>query len=237
MDKELRITVDDIRTIAYLGKYYAHKILAATYLSLFRESFQKEWVEKSMEELNISAGYWRQYAAGSLANYKTPLWTNRVGYVDLKENFQWAVYDITVNGGDVNLPSMKPTPGGTILEAEDAEYGDADVENDIDGYTGDGYLTKQTGHAQNPVKWTYTAPESGRYILEFRYTLERQQEFLTPLTINGEKVDEIGFWQTGNGGAWVWLRKTVNLEKGENTIEISPEGYVFLDHLNVLKNF
>ncbi|WP_372949509.1 alpha-glucuronidase family glycosyl hydrolase [Mariniphaga sp.] len=237
MDKELRNTIDDIRTIAYLGKYYAHKILAATYLSIFRESFQKEWVEKSMEELNISAGYWRQYAAGSLANYKTPLWTNRVGYVDLKENFQWAVYDITVNGGDVNLPSMKPTPGGTILEAEDAKYGEADVENDIDGYTGDGYLTKQPGHAQNPVKWTYTAAEPGRYILEFRYTLERQQEFLTPLTINGEKVDEIGFWQTGNGGAWVWLRKTVNLEKGENTIEISPEGYVFLDHLNVLKNF
>ncbi|HKJ80369.1 MAG TPA: CBM35 domain-containing protein, partial [Prolixibacteraceae bacterium] len=236
MDKELRITIDDIRTIAFLGKYYGHKIRAATYLSLFRESFQKEWYEKLVEELNISAGYWRHYAASSLANYKTPLWTNRVGYVDLKENFEWALYDITVNGGNIDLPSMKPTPGGVILEAEDAEYAEAVVKNDIDGYTGDGYLTKQTGHSQNPVKWNYNAPEPGRYILEFRYTLMRQEEFLSPLIINGEKIEDFGFWETGNGGAWVWLRKTVDLEKGENTIEISPEGYVFLDHLNIVKN-
>lgn len=236
MDKELRITIDDIRTMAYLGKYYAHKIRAATYLSLFRETFQKEWYEKFVEELNTSAGYWRHYTAGSLANYETPLWTNRVGYVDLKENFQWALYDITVNGGNIDLPSMKPTPGGTILEAEEAEYGDAVVRNDIDEYTGDGYLTKRSGHSQNPVKWKYNASESGQYILEFRYTLNRQEEFKSPLIINSEKVDDIGFWETGNGGAWVWLRKTVELEKGENTIEISPEGFVLLDHLNIFQN-
>jgi len=28
----------------------------------------------------------------------------------------------------------------------------------------------------------------------------------------------------------------VHIEKGENTIGISPEGFVLLDHLNVIKN-
>jgi len=236
MDSELRITIDDIRTIAWLGKYYAHKILAATYLSLFRESFQKEWYEKCIKELNISAGYWRHYSASVLSNYKNHLWTNRVGYVDFKENFQWALYDITANGGNIDLPSMKPTPGGVILETEKAEYKESIVKNDIEEYTGDGYLTKETGHASNPVKWSYHAPESGKYILEFRYTLERQEEFLSPLIINGTKIDDVCFWQTGNGGSWVWLRYPVDLEKGENTIQISPEGYVLLDHLNIIKN-
>jgi hypothetical protein len=36
--------------------------------------------------------------------------------------------------------------------------------------------------------------------------------------------------------ARVWERVTVNLEKGKNTIGISPEGFVLLDHLNVIKN-
>ncbi len=235
MNRELRITIDDIRTIAWLGKYYAHKILGATYLSLFRESFQKEWYDKCIEELNTSAGYWRHYTASAMANYHNPLWTNRVGYVDWKENFGWALYDITANGGDINLPSMKPTPGGTILEAEDAEYMYSILQNDVDGFTGKGYLGTTIGDARHQVKWTYNAPEVGRYILEFRYTLRRQHEFPSPIEINGLKVADIKFWETGNAGAWVWGRVTLDLEKGENSIQISPEGYVLLDHLNLIR--
>lgn len=236
MNREMRITVDDIRTIALLGKYYAHKILGATYLSLFRESFQKEWYEKCIDELNTSTGYWRHFSASALANYKNPLWTNRVGYVDWKENFNWALYDITANGGDIDLHSMKPTPGGTIIEAEDADYVNSFLENEIEGFTGEGYLTTRVGDSRHQVKWTYNAPETGKYILEFRYTLERQKGFLSPLEINGTERAEINFWETGNAGSWVWLRIVVDLEKGENTIYISPEGFVLLDHLNVIKN-
>jgi hypothetical protein len=54
--------------------------------------------------------------------------------------------------------------------------------------------------------------------------------------INGKIVGEIEFWNTGNAGNWVWERVKVNLDKGENTIGISPEGFVLLDHLNIMKN-
>jgi len=235
MNQELRITIDDFKAIAWLGKYYAHKIRGAAYLSLFRESFEKEWHNKVIEELNSSAGYWRHYAACGLANYYNPLWTNRVGNVDWKENFSWALYDITANGGQINLPSMQPTPGGTILEAENAEYKVSDLKSDVAGFTGKGYLETRVGDAKHQVKWTFNVPETGSYILEFRYTLKREQAFPSPVEINGTKTGQIEFWNTGNTGTWVWERITINFEKGENTIGISPEGFVLLDHLNIVK--
>ncbi|RQW08666.1 carbohydrate-binding family 6 protein, partial [candidate division KSB1 bacterium] len=139
------------------------------------------------------------------------------------------------NGGQVHLPSMQPTAGGTILEAEDADY-KISVKSDVAGFTGKGYLETRVGDAKHQVKWTCNVPESGNYILEFRYTLKREQVFLSPVEINGKKTCKIEFWNTGNAGAWVWERVTVNLEKGENTIGISPEGFVLLDHLNIIHN-
>jgi hypothetical protein len=237
MNKELRITIDDIKTMAWLGKNYGHKIRGATCLSLFRESLKREWYEKAIEELNLSAGYWRHYAASALANYNNPLWTNRVGYVDWRKNFDWALFDVIANGGQSNLPSMQPTTGGTILEAEETEYLVSIFRSAVEGFTGKGYLETRVGDARHQVKWTYNAPEEGSYILEFRYTLKREQVFPSPVEINGKKAGEIEFWNTGNPGAWVWGRITVNLEKGENTIGISPEGFVLLDHINILINY
>ena len=232
----LRITIDDIKTIALLGKYYAHKIKAATYLAIFRETLQKEWYNKTLEELNASAGYWRHYATLGLSNYHNPLWTNRVGHVDWKENFQWALYEITSNGGKLNMPSMQPTSGGTILEAEDVCNNSSLIDSKLKGFTGKGYVGGGEDHARQLSKWNYNAPESGEYILEFRYTLNRNDVSPIPLDINGKTVGEIEFWSTGNPGTWVWERVTVNLEKGVNTIGISPEKFVLLDHLNVIRN-
>ena len=233
---ELRLTLDDIRSISWLGKYYAHKILAATHLAMFRETFKKSWMDMAIEELNLSAGFWRYYASSSLANYHNPLWTNRVGYVDWRENYAWALYDITVHGGKVDVPSMKPTKGGTIIEAENASHEYSIVKNDIEGFTGSGYLETRVGDARHQVDWTYVAPGEGNYTLEFRYALKREQLFPSRVIINGTDAGEINFWMTGDEGCWVWDRITVNLKEGENTIRISPEGFVLLDHLNVLKN-
>ncbi len=236
MNKELRITIDDIKTMAWLGKYYAHKIKAATYLDLFRETYQKQWYDLVIDELNSSASYWRHYAAGALANYHNPLWTNRVGYVDWRKNFDWALYDITANGGKINLKSMNSTSGGTMLEAENAAFRLSQIKSEVEGFTGKGYLETKVGDGRHDVKWTFNAPEAGRYILEFRYTLKREQVFTSPVEINGKKAGEIEFWNTGNPGAWVWERITLDLEKGKNTIGISPVGFVLLDNLNIIKN-
>ena len=159
-----------------------------------------------------------------------------MGYVDWRKNFDWALFDVIANGGQINLPSMQPTTGGTILEAEEADYLVSIFKSEVEGFTGKGYLETRVGDARHQVKWTYNAPETGSYILEFRYTLKREQVFPSPVEINGKMAGEIEFWNTGNAGSWVWERVTVHIEKGENTIGISPEGFVLLDHLNVVKN-
>src|SRR4030042_1220947 len=83
-DKELRLTLGDIRAMAYMGKYYAHKIRGAAELALFRETRIKENQNAAIEELTRAAQFWRLYTSTALSQYKNPLWPNRVGYCDWK---------------------------------------------------------------------------------------------------------------------------------------------------------
>jgi hypothetical protein len=131
---------------------------------------------------------------------------------------------------------MQPTLGGTILEAEDVCDHSSLIDSKLKGFTGKGYVGGGQDHARQQLKWSYNASESGNYILEFRYTLNRNDVSPIALDINGKTVGDIEFWSTGNAGAWVWERVTVNLEKGVNTIGISPEKFVFLDHINIIKD-
>jgi len=90
-NKELRLTLGDIRAIAYMGKYYAHKIRGATELALFRAA---------IEELTQAAKFWRLYTSAALSQYKNPLWTNRVGYCDWQALSKEVLNDIKIAGGD-----------------------------------------------------------------------------------------------------------------------------------------
>ncbi len=234
-NKELGQTLSDIQSMAHLGKYYGYKILGATELALFRSTFKKEHLDKALAALNLSAGEWRIYASTSLGNYKNPLWTNRVGHVDWRKTYSYALYDITANGGLPDIRSMEPTPGGTILEAEDAGYKTARIHSDSKGFTGSGYLEGTAGDANQQIEWNYAAPEAGKYYLEFRYTVKREQLFDSPVLINGKPVGNLTFWMTGTPDSWVWDRISVNLIAGKNLIQISPEGFVRLDHLNIIK--
>ena len=131
---------------------------------------------------------------------------------------------------------MQPTSGGTLLEAEDTGVENSLIQTKLSGFTGRGYLGNGNNHSRMLIKWTYNTPEAGAYILEFRYTLSRSDVTPSDLAINGTKTGEVEFWNTGIPGLWVWERVTVNLEKGENTIAITPEEYVMVDHVNIIKN-
>lgn len=232
---EFGITKNDIQSIAYMGKHYAHKIKAATYLALFRKTYDKVDQQKILDELRQSALYWRYYASSSLTINKNPLWTNRVGQVDWRESYRHVYLEVRSNGGELNIPSMEPTPEGTILEAEDAEFTVAEIADRNPGFTGAGYLTSRNGHAYVAVNWEYNAPEDGEYLLEFRYSLTRQKHFDSHLKVNEEAIDGLIFWESADSKTWVWDRAKVKFKKGKNTIEVRPEGMVNFDHLNVIK--
>jgi len=81
-DKELRLTLGDLRAMAHLGNYYAEKILGATDLALFERSGKAELKESAVKHLQQALAHWKAYAAAATAQYRPQLLT-RIGYVDL----------------------------------------------------------------------------------------------------------------------------------------------------------
>jgi hypothetical protein len=93
-NKELSNTLEDIHSMAWLGKYYAYKISGATALALFRETGDKKYQAEAVEQLTKALDYWIKYYENAIKQYKNPLWTNRVGYVDwvkLTDEVKWDI--------------------------------------------------------------------------------------------------------------------------------------------------
>ncbi len=83
-DKELRLTLGDIRAMAALGKYYGHKIRGATELAVYRNNKQQAHQDAAIQELTQAAKYWERYTTIALAQYINPILLNRVGNCDWK---------------------------------------------------------------------------------------------------------------------------------------------------------
>ncbi len=98
-DKELRLTLGDIRAVAYMGKYYAHKIAGATELALFRKTNKEQHQKTAIEQLTRAAEFWRLYTAIARRQYKNPLWTNRVGHCDWDKLTESVLNNIAIAGG------------------------------------------------------------------------------------------------------------------------------------------
>ena len=232
---ELRIILDDIRCMAWLGKHHACKIEAATALALFRKTFQEESSLEAIDKLRQAAGWWRHYASLALANYENPLWTNRTGIVDWRDIFRAVLHDITSAGGEIKLPNMQPTPGGTILEAEAAGFEHYERAAELDGYTGSGYVLLTHHKMSSPLAWTVTVPSSGRYVLEFRYMKPSGGEAPLTVYVNGAEAGEVLLWSQGAGETWVWDRCLIELAEGSQNLSIRYGGPVALDHVNILE--
>jgi len=81
-NKELSYILNDIESMAYLGKYYSNKINGAANLALFRQTKAIPIQEIAVKQLTEALKYWKLYTASALKQYRNPLWTNRVGNVD-----------------------------------------------------------------------------------------------------------------------------------------------------------
>jgi hypothetical protein len=95
-NRELDVTLADIRIMALLGKYYAHKIAGATNFALFKESREKPYREEAIRELTKAREYWNSYVETALRQNHNPLWLNRVGYVDWNKISAWVEQDIEI---------------------------------------------------------------------------------------------------------------------------------------------
>lgn len=74
--------------------------------------------------------------------------------------------DLTIVGASPAVPAIAPTPGGTVLEAEDAVAGDPQqpLRTEAAGHTGRGYV--EFSHTLDPrrVAWNFEAPADGAVV-------------------------------------------------------------------------
>ncbi len=99
-NRELKVTLHDIETMAHLGKYYAHKIAGSTYVALYRETKDKEYQTTAVEELSLALACWEAFTYSALKQNKNPLWTNRVGNVDWVKTTGYVRQDIEISRKD-----------------------------------------------------------------------------------------------------------------------------------------
>ncbi|TVY07552.1 carbohydrate-binding family 6 protein [Paenibacillus cremeus] len=96
-DKELRLTIGDLRAMSYLGRYYASKILGAVHLYLYQQMDDTSHQKAAVEHLQTASGHWREYAAQTASQY-VPQQLTRQGYgkVDVTALQAQVDHDITI---------------------------------------------------------------------------------------------------------------------------------------------
>ncbi|MFX0101676.1 MAG: carbohydrate-binding family 6 protein [Candidatus Hodarchaeota archaeon] len=95
-DKELRLTIDDIRIICAMGHYYAEKIRGSTWVAIADETNNKNDGIKAIEALSRAAEHYKNFVNLATTNHHNPLWTNRVGHVDWEKQVDDVMGDIEV---------------------------------------------------------------------------------------------------------------------------------------------
>ena len=94
--EELKRTIQDIKTIAAMGKYYAHKIAGSTHYAVYLATGAKQDQEAAIKELTSAYGCWQAFVAMSSVQTINRIWTNRVGYVDFEKTTEWVKHDLEI---------------------------------------------------------------------------------------------------------------------------------------------
>ena len=93
-NEELSNTVEDIWSMSFLGKYYAHKISGTSYVALYRKTKNEDDQKKAVEELELALDFWQKYTENAMKQYINPMWMKRVGMADWVKFTKYARQDI-----------------------------------------------------------------------------------------------------------------------------------------------
>jgi len=113
-EKELKRTLGDIRAMAYMGKYYAHKIRGATELALYRNNKKEQHRSRAVDEMTQAASYWDLYTNTALNQYHNPIDLNRNILVDWQALRKDVQKDIAIAIAGADFP-QEMAPENTVL--------------------------------------------------------------------------------------------------------------------------
>lgn len=126
--------------------------------------------------------------------------------------------------------SANPTKFGET-EAEEAELkGDARMEATAGGFSGSGYVAGLTTQGSS-ITVTFDAPKKGTYSVFVRYAnpeatsdskdQNRPKQMMTVLANGEAKYGQLNMYGTGGADKWWTTYRTVDLNKGENTVSLA----------------
>lgn len=94
-EREFWALVSDDEAMAYLGLFYAEKIMGAVELRVYNETKDTKWQESSVAHLEKAAEYFGKHAEIISANY-VPQQLSRVGYYDINQILEEVKGDIKI---------------------------------------------------------------------------------------------------------------------------------------------
>lgn len=121
-EREFWALVDDNEAMAYLGLYYAEKILGAVELRLFNDTKEDSWKESSVTHLEKSAEYFGEHARIISANY-IPQYLARVGYYNVNDVLAEVEKDVDIARKwrpKTIQPSWNPPSKSTYFDSGDS---------------------------------------------------------------------------------------------------------------------
>jgi hypothetical protein len=157
---ELKETLNDIESMAYLGRYYADKMCGAAKLAVFREGGRtdKQFNDEAVSHLKDAVEEWKAYSAILSSQYKTQLLA-RTYFLDwdrLLKEVEKEVVTVKQEGDfpDVsfrNLNDGDSLPAGTDLQVE-VEAKDGDGIKEVKLYL-NGLLVDAEKKSKDPYVW------------------------------------------------------------------------------------
>jgi len=174
---ELKETLNDIESMAYLGRYYADKMRGAAKLAIFREGNRqdKQYLDQAVAHLKDAVDDWKAYAEILSSQYKTSLLA-RTHFLDWSSTLKEVEKEVVTVQQEGDFPKVRFTnltngahiPVGTELRVEvDATDGDGIPEVKL-------YLNGLSlkAHARKPQVWSGSSDTLLKALKPGMYNLE-----------------------------------------------------------------
>ena len=223
-DVELKETLKDIDSMAYLGRYYADKMRGAAKLAVFREGGRrdKRYLDQAVAHLEDAVEEWKAYAAILSSQYKTQLLA-RTHFLDWNRTLKEVEREVATVQQEGDFPRVRftkltdrarvPVEGGLRVEVRATDgNGSPEVKLYLNGLS-------LKAHAKEPHVWSGESDGLLKALKPGRYHLEAAAEDKNGLSSHQEIQIDVGDVSQNSPANWREKIHQVILNEGERLMD------------------
>jgi len=217
---ELKDTLNDIESMAYLGRYYADKMRGAAKLALFREGGRqdKQYLDQAVAHLRDAVGEWKAYAEILSSQYKTQLLA-RTHFLDWNSTLKEVEQEVVTVQQEGDFPEVRfaNLTDGARVSAETGLRVEVDA-SDRDGISEVKFYLNGLSleaHATEPQVWSGNSDELLKALKPGVYHLKAVAEDKNGLRSRQEIQIVVGNVSPNSATSWREKIHEVILNEGE----------------------